>query len=378
MNEPLSPARRRLLQALAAAPFLTMPALPAAGTAARRWTATGTRIARYDAIDRAIESLMRENDIRAASFAVSRLGRPLFRRGYTWAEADYPVTQPDSPMRLAGLTEIFTAALVEELILAKGIEPDTTVFPYLGLTRAVLPGQAVDPRLETITVQHLIDHSGGWDSTKARDPMFRMRQIAQRLGLQNAVTSRDIAQFMAGEPLQFDPGTHREHASFGYLLLGLVCERAAGMEYLRALNKRVTAKHDIAKVFLARTSKDRRLRGEGFYDDPVLGLTAEFPTREVHVEAPYGGGDFLMEAGESAFGLAAGAGAVAQLLGHYAATGRGPRKAGSASHASLAGSAGWAASRRDDLDWCLIMNKRYDPEAQAVAARIDALLGAAG
>ena len=128
-----------------------------------------------------MQRLLQRYAVRAGSLAVARQGKLLFARGYTWAEPDYPVTQADSPFRLASVSKAFTAAVIYQLLQAKKLEPSLPVFPWLGLDRAALPGQTVDPRLATITVQQLINHRGGWDSRAANfDPVFSMRRIAWR------------------------------------------------------------------------------------------------------------------------------------------------------------------------------------------------------
>jgi CubicO group peptidase (beta-lactamase class C family) len=184
----------------------------------RRWTITGTRVEEFDSLDAAMQRLLQRYAVRAGSLAVARQRKLLFARGYTWAEPDYPVTQADSPFRLASVSKAFTAAVIYQLLQAKKLELSLPVFPWLGLDRAALPGQTVDPRLATITVQQLINHRGGWDSRAANfDPVFSMRRIARRLGLRAGPSSRDIARFMVGEPLQFTPGTQERYSNFGYV-----------------------------------------------------------------------------------------------------------------------------------------------------------------
>ena len=185
---------------------------------------------------------MEERGIRAGAVAVARQGEVLFERAYTWAEPDYPVAGTASPFRLASVSKAFTEALIYTLVQGSAVMLDAAVFPYLGLDQAALPGQSVDPRLSTITVGQLLDHKGGWDRKAAGfDPCFKMREIANRLGLRNAPTKWDIARYMVGEPLQFDPGSNESYSNFGYLMLGLVAEKAAGDTYGNALKARVTA-----------------------------------------------------------------------------------------------------------------------------------------
>ena len=51
---------------------------------------------------------------------------------------------------------------------------------------ALLPGiptdEGQDPRWQAITIQHLLEHKGGWNRDRAFDPMFRPLEIATALG----------------------------------------------------------------------------------------------------------------------------------------------------------------------------------------------------
>jgi CubicO group peptidase (beta-lactamase class C family) len=140
-------------------------------------------------------------------------------------------------------------------------------------------------------------------------------------------------------------------------MLGLVAEKATGQSFAGALGARVLAPIGIEEVFLAHTSKDRRLPGEGFYDQPGTGLTPEFPNKKVFAPLAYGGGDWLTEVMEAAGGLAATAGAVARFAGHYAVWGFGPRRAGRWSRSGgMSGTSSCAVSRPDGTDYCVVIN----------------------
>ena len=187
-----------------------------------------------------------------------------------------------------------------------------------------------------------------------------MRDVARGLGLHVGPTKHDIARFASGEPLQFPPGTQSRYSNLGYLLLGLAAEKAAKTEYMTALTSHVTAPLGIDAVFLARTRKDQRLDREGYYDQPGRGLTPEFPDREVLAPLPYGGGGYLTESMDSVAGLAASAGAVARLIGHYAVSGYGRRRKGQTMARSglMSGTTCFAISRADGLDVCLVLNTK--------------------
>jgi CubicO group peptidase (beta-lactamase class C family) len=359
---------------------LLLSALPrgAASAAARRWSIAGERVDKLGAVDAIVRRFMEDRGIRAGAVAVARQGEVLFERAYTWAEPDYPLTGTDSPIRLASVSKAFTEALIYNLVQADVVKLDIAAFPYLGLEQAALPGQSVDPRLRTITVGHLLDHRGGWDRKAAGfDPMSRMRVIANKLGLHDAPTKWDIARFMVGEPLQFTPGGEERYSNFGYLMLGLVAEKAAGDSYGNVLKQRVTAPLGLERVYVARTRKDMRLPGAGFYDQPGIGLTPEFPEKKVWAPLPYGGQGWLTEVIDAAGGMAATAGAVARFAGHYAIWGFGPRRSGRwARSGGMAGTSSCAVSRPDGTDYCVVVNTgNFPPSAMSEAvAKIDDVL----
>jgi CubicO group peptidase (beta-lactamase class C family) len=348
--------------------------------APRQWSVAGTPVDRLDGLDDAMQRFMQQHAIRSGALAVARHGRAVFEHAYGWAEPGYPRVEPDSPFRLASVTKAFTAALIHELAQAGALDLDAPVYPWLGLDRVALPGQRRDPRLDAITPRHLLDHRGGWDSQLSRfDPVFRMRDVARRLGLHAAPTKHDIARFMVGEPLQLTPGTQSRYANLGYLMLGLAAEKAAKTDYVTALKARVTGPLGIEAVFLGHTRQDRRLAREGAYDQPGTGLTPEFPDREVRRPLPYGGGGFLTESMDSVAGLAASAGAVARLIGHYAVAGFGRRRKAQSFARSgiMSGTASFAISRADGLDVCLVINTR-NRALDATTLEITRVLDAAG
>jgi N-acyl-D-amino-acid deacylase len=343
-------SRRSALRVFGAAPLLAL-SFPAASASKPQWTVRGEPIAKFSALDSIMKQFLTDYHIRAGAVAVARAGKVLYERAYTLAEPGYPIATPRSPFRLASVSKAFTAALIYEL--RETLPLETLIFPYLGLA-----DQPKDPRLNSITIRHLIDHYGGWDNT-LYEPMNDMRGIARALRLSRPPTKREVATYMAGRSLDFSPGEKYMYSNFGYFLLGLAAEKASASakSYIDLVRERVTGPLEVTEVFLARTRKDHRLPGEGFYDQPGTGLNPEYPDQDVRVERAYGGEGWLTEVMDSDGGLAATAGAVARIIGHYAVWGYGPRRTEYLSRiGSMAGTASYAASRCNLTDWCVIFN----------------------
>src|SRR5207249_5617236 len=54
-----------------------------------------------EAFDAYMRDLMRKRGVRAGALAIAHDGRLVFAHGYTWGEAGYPITRPNSLFRAA-------------------------------------------------------------------------------------------------------------------------------------------------------------------------------------------------------------------------------------------------------------------------------------
>ena len=246
----------------------------------RAWTITGTPHAKYTAVEALLKSFMQAHGIRAATLALGRAGSIVHARGFTWAEGGYPVCQPDALFRLASLSKLFAAAAIDTLRKSRPIRQRPAflakkIFPLLGIVAPLLPGQTADSRINTITLRHLVDHQGGWVRAAASpslhpgapagfDPCSgpALRLIGHDLGFNHVVSTRDVARYMFGEPLQYTPGTTalpdmQRYSNFGYLLLGLAVEHFAGKPFHDYLRDSVLSPLGVTDVFVGRLAGRR-------------------------------------------------------------------------------------------------------------------------
>lgn len=122
-----------------------------------------------------MQTFMLANAVRAAQLTISKNGIIKLARAYTWAEPGYHITQTSDRFLLASCSKMFLEAAVQYLYDNKKLMPMTKVYPLLGFSNPV------DPRSDTITIQQLLDHTGGYDRTQTGsgfDPTYSMRQIA--------------------------------------------------------------------------------------------------------------------------------------------------------------------------------------------------------
>jgi hypothetical protein len=351
---------------LAGTPLLAISSGGSYAQAKRRWTVTGERIAQLDGLDQAMQSAMQAANIRAGALAVTCMGKTLFERGYTWAEPGYPVTQPNSLFRLASVEKAFVVALTFELVKAGAVALDTRVFPYLDLYHLAPKDRPIDPRLNDITVKHLIENRSGFPRW-----FHNPRDVARALRLRRPPTEKEALVYMMTEPLLFTPGTKEEYSTLGHDVLAAVCVKAAGTDHFSAYRKYVKGPRWELETFPYTKEYTRSFKGparEVRYDDPGRGLTLLDPYGKAALPDAYGGAVIFLE---DVPGVLATAAAVARLVGNYAAYGYGPRKVSGRS-GFQPGTRSWTESRRDRLDLCYIFNTGHLTEGQD---KVDALRG---
>jgi len=332
----------------------------------REWTVTGTAVPALAGFDHAMQTFMQANGIRAAQLAIAKNGVTKFSRAYTWAEPGYRITQPSDRFLLASCSKMFLEAAVQALYDAKKLKPDAKVYPLLGFSKPA------DPRSDTITIQELLDHMGGYnDDPVAKggsgfDPTYSMRQIALDLKLGHPVTKLDVARYMYGRMLDLDPGTVYHYSNFGYLLASAVVEKVAGMDYFNYVKTALLNQANINEVELISTLASGRTNNEAIVEDEGLGLSPLDLSSKLLVPAVYGGDGEINEVGAACAGTGASAHALTQFIHLHAVWGNGPRAANGtfgwwARSGSTPGASTLAVSRGDGIDWAYTINTRDWP-----------------
>jgi CubicO group peptidase (beta-lactamase class C family) len=155
--------------------------------------------------------------------AVARHGRIAFAHGYGLADRNPKrrITL-DTAFNLASIGKMFTGVAAAQLVQAGKLRFGDRVGKYL----PKLPA-----RLRAITVAQLLDHTSGLGDFFG-DPGY------QRL-LPTLTTLRAYLPLVRREHLRFRPGTRWSYSNSGFLLAGLVIEKASGMRYDRYLARHV-------------------------------------------------------------------------------------------------------------------------------------------
>lgn len=218
---------------------------------------------------------MENQGVRAGSLAVRTHGELRLSSGYTFAEADYSDTRPDSLFRLASVSKAFAAAAIHR----RSDGGSLTWTRRCSSSSVALPGQTKDPRVDAITIQPIATTPA--DEIATRPASIRSSKAAtspEPWNCPTGVTKHDVAHYMYGEPLHSDPGTVEVYSNLGYPLMGLVAEEATGTDFTEFVQTEILPPLGVEKqVPCGRTLEGDALDGEVAYDPEGTGLSAWDP-----------------------------------------------------------------------------------------------------
>lgn len=161
---------------------------------------------------------------------------------------DQPLKE-DARFRYASTTKTVTAIAVLDLINSQKLTLDTPIAPLLGLD-----GPFKDPRVESITIEHLLSHQAGWDRVRAQDAMFMRNKKPW---------CPHSPEKLLETTLLYSPGARTSYSNLGYCLLGLAVEEVMGKPFRAFLRE----KFNFQNSTLA------------FLDGPYLPDEVEYDTR---------------------------------------------------------------------------------------------------
>ncbi len=210
----------------------------------------------FPSVDSTVQTLMRRYDLPAASIAVVRDGRVAYRAAYGEKDtARHTKARTRDRYRIASLSKPVTMTGILLLAAQGKLSLDDTVFGpdgILGLDYGPVPEGSGKER---ITVRHLLEHTSGWENVPD-DPMFSNAGATQR---------QIIARMLAARPLAAPAGERYSYSNFGYLVLGRIIEKAAGMPYEKFIRRRILRPCGIRRMRIGEPHGSRPRRDEPRY-----------------------------------------------------------------------------------------------------------------
>ena len=182
-------------------------------------------------MDEDISNYLKRYKIKGASVAVTKDGRLVYAKGFGYAnEEKEEKVEPGHVFRIASISKLITAVAIMHLVEEGKLTLDSKVFGPEGILHEEKYLDYRDRRIESITVEYLLEHKAGW-SKYYGDPVFMPHIVARKMKVSLPVESEDVIRYALTRKLSYTPGTRYSYSNLGYLVLGQVIEHVTGMGY---------------------------------------------------------------------------------------------------------------------------------------------------
>ncbi len=160
----------------------------------------------------------------AGAVLLANNGRPVFEEVYGLADRDRRIPNTlKTRFRIGSMNKMFTATAILQLLQAGKLRLDDPLGKYL----TDYPNKEIATK---VTIKQLLTHTGGTGDT------FGPEFDAHRLELR---TLQDYVKRYGGRGPQFEPGSRWEYSNYGFVLLGVVIEKASGENYYDYARKHI-------------------------------------------------------------------------------------------------------------------------------------------
>jgi len=172
-------------------------------------------------IDSAVQDTLKATGIPSAQVAIVIDGEVVLSRAWGKASETIPQANAELPYQIASNSKQFLAALLLILEDDGKLSLDDKVSKWL----PELPGG------ERMTVRQLLSHTSGLQDFWPQDYSFA--------AMEKPVEPMEIVRRWGFKPLDYEPGTRRQYSNTGYVVAGLIAERAGGEPLWQQLEKRI-------------------------------------------------------------------------------------------------------------------------------------------
>jgi CubicO group peptidase (beta-lactamase class C family) len=171
-------------------------------------------------IDQAVSKALADTSVPSASIAIVRDGKIVLTKAYGKA-SETLAAKPDLPYQIASNSKQFTAMALLLLEDEGKLSLDDTVSKWV---TGVSGG-------DRITIRQLLSHTSGLQDFWPQDYSFA--------AMSHPAKPQDIVDKWAKKPLDFQPGDQWQYSNTGYVVAGLIAEKASGEPLLKYLKRKI-------------------------------------------------------------------------------------------------------------------------------------------
>ena len=234
---------------------------------------TGTPVAALASLDSVMTNAMKEFGSPGGGLAVTYQGRLVYARGFGYADLEsLELTQPDSMFRLASVSKLLTMAAITKLESQSSISPASKALTILN-NFSPPPGLSItDPRWNDITVDQLINHTGGFLRTTVDRALDYNYLVSATAALSQAMPgdNTSVIRWAMSKPLDYTPGSPPFpcpdcYSNFGYQILGRVIEKVTGSTYENYIRNTIMTPAGVSRTRAAKSFATQIAPGEVKY-----------------------------------------------------------------------------------------------------------------
>lgn len=177
-------------------------------------------------VDALLRDAMKKQRIPGLAIRIAVSGKAIYSNGFGERSSGKPVDAA-TIFPIGSITKQFTAACVMLLAEQNRVNLDASVSDYVPSA----------PHGKEVTVRELLDQTSGL-LDYSRQPALQKAVEGDKL---RRLTTNQLISMIAGEPLQFRPGTKFDYSNTNYVLAGMVVEAASGETLKHFLNDHIFA-----------------------------------------------------------------------------------------------------------------------------------------
>ena len=156
---------------------------------------------------------------------MARDHKPFFEAAYGLADRERKIAnRVDTKFNIGSINKSFTETAVRLLEAGGRLSLGDPIGKFL-------PDYPNRDAAAKVTVRHLLDMTSG-----VGDFFGERYEQADKLKIKSLA---DYLPLFADQPLEFEPGSRRRYSNGGFVVLGLIIEKASGMDYYAFIRERV-------------------------------------------------------------------------------------------------------------------------------------------
>ncbi|MCB0628352.1 MAG: serine hydrolase [Saprospiraceae bacterium] len=218
-------------------------------------------------LEQKIDALVKQYqdlDLFAGVVLVSERGTPFYHKAFGYADRENKRKNTiDTKFDIGSMNKAFTKVVVLQLVKEGKLSFDDPLGKYLDGFDADIARK--------VTVGQLLDHTSGFGDY--HDPTYFDRSYEEK-------DMHQLLPLFRKLPLMFEPGTEQAYSNAGYVLLGLIIEKATGKDYFEVVRERAVDKLGLKNTYLTEKYRTperaigytRTMRGEleanDYFQDP--------------------------------------------------------------------------------------------------------------